>query len=197
MPTGYTAKLMDKGQSFQDFVLGCAKAFGACIELRDAPADAPIPEEFEVSSYHEDKRLEAIEEADKLRAMTEVQRLNYGQELKDSEIDRAQKYRNNGFVQNKRLKDMAGSVSSWRMPSDEFKEFKKFMLNQLKISMHEDEYLATSLRNAQEKSPDAFFVAALSQANWGVQYHSDEQAKEVERTSGRNQWIKDLRNSIG
>lgn len=197
MPTGYTAKLMDKDQSFQDFVLGCAKAFGACIELRDAPADAPIPEEFAVSSYHVEERLKAMEEADKLRTMTEVQRLDYGQELKDRQIESEGKYRSSESAQNKRLKDMTDQVTSWRTPTEDFRELKKFMLNQLEINMHDIEYRNKALREAQEKAPGAYFVAALSSANWSVKYHTNEQAKEVERTSGRNQWITDLRNSIG
>ena len=51
MPTGYTAKIAD-GQTFEEFILSCARAFGALVEMRDEPADAPIPEEFKPSAYH-------------------------------------------------------------------------------------------------------------------------------------------------
>jgi hypothetical protein len=54
MPTGYTAELIEKGMEFNDFVLTCARAFGACIELRDrklAPAPRTIPSN---GNYHEE-----------------------------------------------------------------------------------------------------------------------------------------------
>jgi hypothetical protein len=34
MPTGYTDKIKD-GISFEEFVLSCARQFGACISMRD------------------------------------------------------------------------------------------------------------------------------------------------------------------
>ena len=46
MPTGYTAPIKD-GISFNDFMWGCARAFGALIMMRDDPPGTPIPERFE------------------------------------------------------------------------------------------------------------------------------------------------------
>ena len=44
MPTGYTYDLYDgKDIEFPDFVMKCARAFGALIEIRDDPMDAAIP----------------------------------------------------------------------------------------------------------------------------------------------------------
>lgn len=60
MPTGYTAAIAD-GISFTNYAMGCARAFGALIEMRDEPSDAPIPEEFKPSTYH----LEELQKAQK------------------------------------------------------------------------------------------------------------------------------------
>jgi hypothetical protein len=46
MPTGYTAPIAD-GMTFEQFALGCARAFGALVTMRDEPSDAPIPERLE------------------------------------------------------------------------------------------------------------------------------------------------------
>lgn len=44
MPTGCTAKLHEDDQSFRDFALTCARAFGATIAMREEPLDAPPSE---------------------------------------------------------------------------------------------------------------------------------------------------------
>jgi hypothetical protein len=48
MPTGYT-DCVRSGEvtEFADFAMKCARAFGACIEMRDEPSGTPIPEAFE------------------------------------------------------------------------------------------------------------------------------------------------------
>src|SRR6056297_1005549 len=58
MPTGYTHQIKD-GISFEKYALGCARAFGATISMRDDPPDAEIPEKFDESDHH----LEKIKEA--------------------------------------------------------------------------------------------------------------------------------------
>ena len=68
MPTGYTAELMEKGEPFNRFVMRCARAFGALIDLRDAQMDAPIPEKFEPSDYHVKALAKALAELERLDA---------------------------------------------------------------------------------------------------------------------------------
>jgi hypothetical protein len=58
MPTGYTAKLMEEGQSFPEFAMRCARNFGALIMMRDESLDVPIPEQFEPSDYYRKKLSE-------------------------------------------------------------------------------------------------------------------------------------------
>ena len=54
MTTGYT-DAVGKGEitEFKDYALLCARAFGACVSMRDEPLDAEIPEEFKPNDYHE------------------------------------------------------------------------------------------------------------------------------------------------
>jgi len=44
MPTGYTAEIYEgeKEVTFEKFALTCARAFGACITIRDEPMSASI-----------------------------------------------------------------------------------------------------------------------------------------------------------
>jgi len=86
MPTGYTAKLMESGQTFQDFVMQCARAFGACVMMRDDPMDAPIPERFEPSDYNVKRLAEAKAELVKLQAMTNDEKIAFGESKKAESI---------------------------------------------------------------------------------------------------------------
>ncbi len=78
MPTGYTAILMEKGQTFQEFIMGCARAFGALIEMRDSPNDAPIPDKFEPSDYHAKRIIELREKLAKFKLMTDAEKESFG-----------------------------------------------------------------------------------------------------------------------
>lgn len=51
MPTGYTSYI-GQGCDFKTFAMKCARAFGACIDMRDSSLDAQIPDSFEPSRYH-------------------------------------------------------------------------------------------------------------------------------------------------
>ena len=54
MPTGYTSKIKDD-ITFEQYAMGCARAFDALIDMRDEASDALIPEELTPSNYHEQK----------------------------------------------------------------------------------------------------------------------------------------------
>ena len=83
MPTGYTAKLMENGQSFQEFVMFCARAMGVCVMMRDDSLDKPIPEKFEPSDYELKEMAKARTELDRLLSMTKKQAKAYGLEHKE------------------------------------------------------------------------------------------------------------------
>lgn len=88
MPTGYTY-LIEKGCTFKEFVLGCSRAFGALISMRDSASDAEIPYEFKPSDYH----LRELGEAKaKLKALPL---------MSTEEIDTARKARFNKVVASK------------------------------------------------------------------------------------------------
>lgn len=69
MPTIYTSDIRD-GISFKTFALNCARAFGACVEIRDEPGGGEkIPEAFKASDYHLKK---AIEDCNKLLVLNNM-----------------------------------------------------------------------------------------------------------------------------
>lgn len=196
MPTGYTATLMEKGQTFQEFIMGCARAFGALIEMRDSPNDAPIPDKFEPSDYHAKRIIESREKLAKLKAMTDSEKESFGQAEKAADIQRIEKWLEKDIAQNKRLEDMAAQVQSWNPPTPDHRGLKDFMLHQISISKSGVDYIQSSLAEATAKPATAYYVAAVSEAARNIKYHTEENTKEIERVNGRSEWLQQLRASI-
>lgn len=190
MPTGYTAELFEREVPFEEFVLTCARAFGATILMRDDPLSTPIPDEFQPSDYH----LKALEGAKKelarLQAMTNEQRIAFGTQKGEDAFKRAKEYAAKCKAQNDRLLDMQAKVRDWTPPTPDHTELQAFMLQQLEISMH-------SMDDSFElKAPMEYYAEAVKNAEHGIDYHRKGYAEEVERTSARNKWIRELRESL-
>ena len=194
MPTGYTAEIYEgKKPTFQEFAMGCARAFGACIMLRDEPTSTPIPEKFEASTYHVKALAEATENLLLLQGMTEEAKATgaelYNQRQRERYLESVEKH-------NRMLKDyseMLMAAQSWAPPTPEHENFKAFMISQLKESMEFDCHTPEA---PETVTPEVWFANQLKSANWSLAYHQKEDVKEKERTDGRNAWISDLRKSL-
>lgn len=194
MPTGYTAKLMDKGQDFREFVLTCARGMGACIMQRDDPMDEP-PKKQKPSDYH----IKALAEAKRLIAdiqkMKPAARLAYGEKLKQEAVDSAKKGHAKELAEEARLQEMRKLVSAWTPPTTDHNGLKDFMLDQLRISSHGD-WMAKYVAEYEAKDAESYVIEKLSKAARDIEYHNEEYGKEVNRTNERNKWIDQLYSSL-
>jgi hypothetical protein len=140
MPTGYT-ECISKGVSFEKFVMTCARAFGACIEMRDDSLSVPIPEEFKPSTYHIDALATAQTELEHLSTVT----IDGAEWRANVEYNHLVAERNEYIKKNVELlqkyNDMLFKVGAWQPPTPDHIELKKFMLQQLKESMKFDSML--------------------------------------------------------
>lgn len=197
MPTGYTAVLMEKDETFKSFIMRCARAFGATIMMRDDSLDAPIPERFESSDYYIKQIEKSKKELIKLRSMNDLEKIIiFGRVEKDADIKQKEEWFTKEQTENKRLEDMEAQVKAWIPPTSEHQGLKDFMLNQIKISKNDLDYVQKALKEAKEKSPLAYYISALSGAERDIHYYTKENNKEIERTNSRNEWIQQLRASI-
>jgi hypothetical protein len=196
MPTGYTAKLMESGQTFQDFVMQCARAFGACVMMRDDPMDAPIPERFEPSDYNVKRLAEAKAALARLQAMTNEDKIAFGESRKAESIASSEKWLAKEIEQNKRLEEMEASVNKWTPPSADHTELKSFMLQQIGVSKNSTDYIEKSMAETRAKSPMDFYAEAVAGANRDIEYNTKGHAEEVERANSRTEWVRQLRESI-
>ena len=197
MPTGYTHKV-GEGQSFEDFVLGCARAFGACIMQRDDPADEK-PKLQEASNYHSEKLIEAKQQQLEFLAMTEDEKLDYGHMSAEEDIFRITERIEKNIALADKYTSMYMKVLDWVPPSSEHVELKQFMLKQLQDSKDFDcsnDYYYQELERAKKASPMDYYEKMLDSISWNVKYHSDEALKEFDRTVARNSWIEQLYESL-
>ena len=195
MPTGYTDKLMSEGEDFRTFALTCARAFGACIMQREDPMDEP-PKKQGRSDYHVNAIKGAQEHLAALRAMTPEQQRAQGVALRRKAVDSARASCIKSQAENARLDKMASQVQAWVPPTDEHKGLRDFMLEQIKISRNDPTWTDKWSREAEEKTPESYFVEAISSAVRDIAYHEKELTKEMERNESRNEWIDKLYESL-
>lgn len=193
MPSGYT-EAVGKGISFKEFAMSCARAFGACVSMRDDPADAEIPE-FKPSEYDIVELKRAKAELAKLKRMTAEQARKAAETAYEEDVRSYER----GLADKKKLRDkysaMIKKVSVWTPPSSEHLELKKFMLEQLSSAIDFD--CDTRYMDKPVKlSGDAWLGAQIKEAVRDIAYHTDEQAKELESVNNRNNWVKLLRESL-
>ena len=194
MPTGYTLDLYNgKDITFEEFVLKCARAFGALIDMRDEPMDAPIPERFEPSDHHlkelekAKRRLKEIRKWNEEKAEQEAERA-YREALKE----RKEFIKKNKLIR-KRYEDMLSKVREWKPPTPDHVDLKKFMIQQLEDSIEFDCFIPEM---PQRLSGEEYREQQIKKALSDIEYHEKEYAEEVNRVCEKNKWLLLLRESL-
>lgn len=198
MPTGYTAAVAN-GQSFEDFALGCARAFGACLYQRDDPM-SDKPKLREESDYHTKRLLEDSAELGAFLTMDEEQKLAAGIELREEAIANAQKYMNDKIVLKSQYDAMIDKARKWYPPTPDHTKLKLFMIEQLQSSIDFDcniSYYIEELEKKTKMTPLDFYNEKVSKLEWSVRYHEEELEKERKRMEESNDWILELYKSLG
>jgi hypothetical protein len=195
MPTGYTATLMEKGQTFDEFVMTCARAFVACVMMRDEPMDKPI-QKREPSPFYKQHVDDAKALLVRLDEMGGTERVQYGEKLRDEAITRYQGYLQKDREQNERLSDMRSRVVMWTPPTVDHQALHTFMLQQIDLSKSGTDYWESEIAKASAMSPADYYAAAVKKARRDIDYYAEEYAKEVTRANESNAWIDALRESL-
>lgn len=196
MPSGYTSDIYDgKDVSFTQFALTAARGMGAAIMQRD-DAPGPIADEYEPSDYHEKKLAEArkqVEQFKKLSLADWAKREIADREEMSKVVQESIRVAGERRV---RYETMLAQVEAWRPPTPDHEGFKKFMTDQLQSSIDFD-CSVTYLKMPPIRTPGEFRDEQIAKAEKDVAYHLDGQKTEIERTAGRNKWVRDLKESLG
>lgn len=197
MPTGYTADIYSgKNVTLKDYIMLCARQFGACITMRDDPLSVPIPEEFQPDDYHLkqiekiEKQLQDLKDNPKNQKEWETEYQNiYEKAFKEHEKCELEKAK-----MKVRYENMIMEVSNWEPPTKDHHNLKEFALRQLKESMEFD----TSTYPFEFPEMNEWVISKSTGSGLlkDLAYHKEQYAEEVTRCKKRNQWIKDLRDSL-
>lgn len=194
MPTGYTADIA-KGIMFKQFAMNCARAFGALVLMRDDPADAPIPEKFEPSDYHVKALAEARAELARLESMGEgMASVAAIKEWEANDSARRVRMAERDELRRK-YNAMLAEARAWNPPTPDHVGMRDFMVEQINESIKFD---CSSRYDTPEILLDgnAWLAQKRAAAMRDVEYHSQENAKEIARAAERTEWVKALRFSL-
>jgi hypothetical protein len=194
MPTGYTAPIAD-GMTFEQYALGCARAFGALVNMRDEPSDAPIPERLEPDTYYQ-KSLEASQlELDRVMSLTAAEIVVEAEKSYVSAYESWAKRRSDRAALREKYQAILDRVRAYVAPTPDHVGYKEFMEKQLVDSIawdcsdsHDDE--------PQRVAPAKWIADRLEELRREVARREQSAREEVERTHKRNEWIKALRDSL-
>lgn len=193
--------MIDKDQSFEQFTMNCARAFGALISMRDDASDAPIPDEIVPDKYYAESLKEAQDELMKLSAMSAGELREYGAQRKLASIASWENSVKDEQSDIDKCRAMLERVRAWTPPTADHEGLKNFMVQQISDSMKyadepDDSYRIKALREAQQKTPEEYAHEAMADARERVTSREKDLLKEQQRCAERTQWIRDLRKSL-
>lgn len=195
VPTGYTAAIAD-GISFKEYALSCARAFGALIAMRDAPADAEIPEEFKSSTYHLEMLQETKSRLCELEAMSIIQ----ATEAVNKSYNEAEKQRkkcidecNDLLIKYQLMLDQA---KKYVAPSEDHVRFREFMIEQITESIKFDCSTKYYEEPTKKLSVDEWLYNQIKQCEKDIEHHTKQYDEECKRVAERNEWVRLLRESL-
>ena len=198
MPTCYTVDI-PKGIDFKTYALNCARAFGACIELRDEPFGGDkIPDSFEPSDFH-------LKEAEKLRKELEELEAMSPEELKAlankawwEEVESSLEYTRKQQKQQEAYEAMLEKVKAWTPPTPEHEELRTFMRTQIEQSIKfdcSDSYHKSDPEPVVELWTD-WARKRHETIEKSLRYHEDAYEKEKQSAAKRTAWVQALKASL-
>lgn len=197
MPTGYTSDVANGEMAdVEDFILTCARAFGATIMQRDEPA-SERPKLVEPHTDYHDKALKnARDLLDRARGWTDEQADRLAADAYTSGMARWKESQAEKEATRARYETMAEKVRQWEPPTPDHVGLKDFMLKQLQESIEfdcgGDRYWGMPLT----QSGESFRRNAIAGAERDITYHTEEREKEIARAADRNSWIQALYDSL-
>lgn len=190
--TGYVHGMLDDNQTFEQFVMSCARAFGALILMRDDPKDAPIPEEFKPDGYYYESVIKAQAEMDRINSLTPQELAAEASAKREAAIREYEEGKRLDEAEQRRVGEMRARVEAWTPPTAEHANIKSFMLEQLWKYKPSEDY-----GKEQREAPTAVYAERIKQnAKESLAYAKESLDKQEILCASRTLWVKQLRESL-
>ncbi|MDD4972332.1 MAG: hypothetical protein PHT07_23125 [Paludibacter sp.] len=195
MPTGFTVGIIE-GETFEDFILHCARAFGACVMQRDEPGEIK-PKLQKPSDYHKKKITEIESEIYTVKKMSNIHADIEAKKEFTTVVKRDAEFLEKKEIQKKQYETMLEKVKMWIPPTKDHKELKTFMIQQITDSIKFD-CLGYDLNTPTAPlNGEIWKRKKLCELQRNLTYHIKEDKAEEDRINNRNVWLQELYNSIG
>lgn len=202
MPSGYTYMFEKGNPSFEEFFWRCARAMGAFIHMRDDAADAPLrlptEDDFGGASYYSERLAEAVENLKKYSTMSLDTANSLMNKSYDDMVKEAKASMKERTALRNKYESMLAQVNDWVPPTADHKNFKKFMVDQLKQSIEWDcdnKYYLEKIE-APRQTAKEWLNDMRVQARRDIEYYTKHLADEKARNKERLDWVQTLVKSV-
>lgn len=198
MPTAYS-NLIQEGATFQEYALACARNFGALVEMRDDPMDAPIPDSFPVSSYGQECLARALEEKEKYDFYTNEDWIAQFQEYKKKQFEYAEKTILQKLETREKYEKMLEKVRKYVPPTEDHVNYAQFLESQIvesiewdcRMDYYEDLILELKFQHWRE------YKEEMIEGNLGDIERAEKYLEgDKDRGEDRSDWIRQLKESV-
>lgn len=197
MPTGYTYPVADGTVTdFSKFALNCSRAFGVLMHMRDEPADAPIPDKIEPTSYYKEQLDALTARRKEILDYTEDQITEQINQEYEASLEYRKKDLEETDAKRLRYMDMLAKVEAWMPPTDDHEPLKAFMIEQLRSSVEWDCGTTQYTIPNKDKKPEVWRTEKLSELDREITYYTQQYDQDLENTAAKNKWLKELRDSL-
>lgn len=194
--TGLTSLVAENDNvMLEQFAMRCARHFGAFIDMRDEPLDAPIPKRLVVNEYYRTdyERAKAEYENFISNPPTDEELEKKYNEYVAEETEKAKQENEERRIIRERYEAMLAKVRKWLPPTSEHVELKTFMEKQLSESIEWDceEY------KPYIKTKESFMlIHSQASLKEDMEISKKRLERAIEGTNSLNKWMKDLRESL-
>jgi hypothetical protein len=200
MPTGYTASVATGATTTaRDYLLKCARNFGALIHMRDDASDAEIKYAV-VGEYNSKRKEEAANEIVRLTALSPAEKHREAEAAHAERVKLCADAAAKDEEQSRAYDRMIAKVNAWEPPTPEHEALKKFAVQQLIDSKEFDCNRAAcapdEIKNSKPESGEAYVWRRISELSRNIEYHTRQHEDEVRRVTQANAWIAALESSL-
>ena len=197
MPTGLTALIADGDTSAKNFILRCARGFGALSFMRDEPLSAPIPETIPEETYYKECYERECKRLEELKAMTSEDIHRETQKWYEDVKTRFEKTIEHDLAENAKYDAMIKKVEAWDCSiNPDLQPLKNYALDQLRISKTDPEWAKHHLEEIVPLSDEAWYRYEMESCLRDISHFKEKIEKDKQWRADCNRWLSDLRKSL-